>query len=347
MLQPIIPVHVLQDALAEPIMLEHPKAMQAIAATIEKTQELQKKKPSKLEDPRPGEPDIFIFDAERGENLPGVLVWNEGSSKPFPVEDEQSARAMNNADMYRRFLKAQARRNSLDNKGVNLRAVVRYGDKMVNAFCTDHDGEPIMVYGEGDGEAFLDFTLDPFISFHEGRHAVSGEDNGLVYLGMPGALNEHLSDVDAVAGMHWHQGLAIADLADLKDAWVIGGPVIGQSLKNEGWRGIRDMAAAKAYPRDPQPKHMRGIYIGIEDNGGVHINSGIPNHVFERFCMLASEKGVRYSFEQPYQIWYRVGDMLNAWSSFRDFKNECVSACEQIHPELLSAMKEAFKAVGL
>lgn len=346
MMHPIIPVHVLQDALLEPVLNDCPQSIKALAATIERTQEFQKKKPAKLDDPRPGEPDIFVFDAERGEELPGKLVWNEGSSKPVPVEDEQVVRALNNADMYRRFL-GRVNRNSLDNKGVNLRAVVRYGDKMVNAFCTDNGGEPIMVYGEGDGVAFLDFTHDPFISFHEGRHAVSGEDNGLIYLGMPGALNEHLSDVDAVAGMHWHHGTSLVEASRLKDSWVIGAPVIGQSLKAEGWRGIRDMAEAKAYPKDPQPKHMSRIYVGIEDNGGVHINSGIPNHVFERFCMFASDKGVKYSFEEPYKIWYAVGDALGTFSHFRDFREQLMHICEEMYPELISCMKEALKAVGL
>ena len=32
--------------------------------------------------------------------------------------------------------------------------------------------------------------------------------------------------------------------------------------------------------KDPQPAHMRDYVVTLEDNGGVHINSGIPNHAF-------------------------------------------------------------------
>jgi Zn-dependent metalloprotease len=32
--------------------------------------------------------------------------------------------------------------------------------------------------------------------------------------------------------------------------------------------------------KDPQPAHMKNIYKGTADHGGVHINSGIPNHAF-------------------------------------------------------------------
>jgi Zn-dependent metalloprotease len=51
-------------------------------------------------------------------------------------------------------------------------------------------------------------------------------------------------------------------------------------------RAIRTLKAEKAYENDPdlgtdrQPKHTRDKYTGEEDNGGVHINSGIPNHAF-------------------------------------------------------------------
>jgi Zn-dependent metalloprotease len=32
--------------------------------------------------------------------------------------------------------------------------------------------------------------------------------------------------------------------------------------------------------KDPQPSDMSGYFQGSDDNGGVHINSGIPNHAF-------------------------------------------------------------------
>jgi Zn-dependent metalloprotease len=77
-------------------------------------------------------------------------------------------------------------------------------------------------------------------------------------------------------------------------------PRTGSSEKNCSWQeqflpgvkgvGLRSMSnPGSAYddPRlgkDPQPKHMSG-YAQLantqdQDNGGVHFNSGIPNHAF-------------------------------------------------------------------
>ena len=38
--------------------------------------------------------------------------------------------------------------------------------------------------------------------------------------------------------------------------------------------------------QDPQPYHMDFYVNTTDDNGGVHINSGIPNHAFYLYCML-------------------------------------------------------------
>ena len=51
-------------------------------------------------------------------------------------------------------------------------------------------------------------------------------------------------------------------------------------------RALRSMRApGTAYDddvlgRDPQPAHMDGYVRTTDDNGGVHINSGIPNRAF-------------------------------------------------------------------
>ena len=42
--------------------------------------------------------------------------------------------------------------------------------------------------------------------------------------------------------------------------------------------------------RDPQPSHMRDHVDTVEDNGGVHINSGILNHAFYRAAMAIGGK---------------------------------------------------------
>jgi Zn-dependent metalloprotease len=54
--------------------------------------------------------------------------------------------------------------------------------------------------------------------------------------------------------------------------------------------------------KDPQPDHMSHYDRTFEDNGGVHINSGIPNHAF---YVTAAELG-GYSWERAGLIWYET-----------------------------------------
>ena len=67
--------------------------------------------------------------------------------------------------------------------------------------------------------------------------------------------------------------------------------------------------------KDPQPAHMRDYVDTVEDNGGVHINSGIPNHAF---YVVAKEIG-GYAWEKAGQIWYvTLRDKLGSQSDFQD-----------------------------
>lgn len=352
----IIPIEVLKHAFDEKVVQDLPATAKALANTIDKTEEFLRKRDDALpkEEGNPDIAEIFIFDADREEKLPGKSVWDEVRGGPFPIADEQSARALNNARRHRNFLAEVDKRNSLDGKGVNLRCVVRFGDKMVNAFQTMHEGRPIMVYGEGDGKAFLDFTLSYNVAAHEGEHAITAyeaciESNsmlgvGLQYHGMSGALNEMFSDVRGICAQHRFDGTDIA-----ASMWLIGPEIIGQLLKDQGWQAIRTFKNEKAYPKDSQPKHMKNLYLGIQDNAGVHINSGIVNHLFYLFCCAGFDAGiVRYSWEQPNTIWKKARRILpHPMANFWDFKTALIQATQELHPELLPQMNAAIKGVGL
>jgi Zn-dependent metalloprotease len=64
---------------------------------------------------------------------------------------------------------------------------------------------------------------------------------------------------------------------------------------------------------DPQPKHLRDKYTGGADSGGVHINSGIPNHAF---YLVATALG-GYAWEKAGRIWYQTMLALTPNSGFR------------------------------
>ncbi len=69
--------------------------------------------------------------------------------------------------------------------------------------------------------------------------------------------------------------------------------------------------------KDPQPAHMDDYVSTYEDNGGVHINSGIPNHAF---YLLATALGGN-AWERAGQIWYDTltGGQLPADADFAGF----------------------------
>src|SRR5207249_2669613 len=54
--------------------------------------------------------------------------------------------------------------------------------------------------------------------------------------------------------------------------------------------------------RDPQPADMAHYVHTGSDNGGVHINSGIPNRAF---CLTALHLG-GYAWQKAGLIWYRA-----------------------------------------
>jgi Zn-dependent metalloprotease len=54
--------------------------------------------------------------------------------------------------------------------------------------------------------------------------------------------------------------------------------------------------------KDPQPGHIRAYVRTYEDNGGVHINSGIPNRAF---YLVATHLG-GYPWEKAERIWYET-----------------------------------------
>lgn len=145
-----------------------------------------------------------------------------------------------------------------------------------------------MLYGDGDGVRFGRFTSSPEVIGHELTHGVIQYESNLEYQDEPGALNESFADVMSMQVEQKSKGHSV-EQAD----WWLGGELL---LPDVGAKGLRTFTADKAYENhpllgtDPQPKHYRDKFTGAADNGGVHINSGIPNHAF---YLVATELGGR------------------------------------------------------
>jgi len=126
--------------------------------------------------------------------------------------------------------------------------------------------------------------------------------------------------------------------------WLIGSDLF---LPGVQARGLRDMAnPGTAYDdpdlgRDPQPAHMDGYVDTTEDNGGVHLNSGIPNRAFQ----LAATAIGGSSAEGAGRIWYAAltGGEVGARTDFAGF----AAATVAVAGEHADAVAEAWSTVGV
>ena len=283
-------------------------------------------------------PNRVIHDATHDTSLPGTVVRSEGDPAS---EDAAVNEAYDGLGATWELWHAAYGRNSLDDKGLGLLATVHYGTDYDNAFW---DGTQ-MVFGDGDGEVLLGFTRSLDVIGHELAHGVTQYTSGLVYQDQAGALNEHVSDVF---------GILVKQRALGQDAqesdWLIGAELLGPTVKGVGLRSMREPGTAYDDPRlgkDPQPGHMRDFVVTDEDNGGVHINSGIPNKAFH---LVATTLGGN-AWERPGAIWYAAitGD-IKADCDFAAFAALTEAAALAAHGEdsaEVEAVRAAWRDVGV
>lgn len=236
-----------------------------------------------------------VHDMEGAERpLPGVIRRTEnGPASDDPVVNQ----AFEAAGITYQYYKSLFGRESLDGAGYPLISSVHFGSNVANAFWNGQQ----MVYGEPDGHFFLPFTHSLAIAAHEMTHGVLNFTTSLAYADEPGALNESFCDVMGLTVEHWHRGFGIAD-----GPWLLGGEIVGPGL--DGVAGFRSFTADKAFDNhpvigsDPQPKHFDHYVETTDDNGGVHINSGIANHAF----YLAAQALGGNLWDRAAPIWYHA-----------------------------------------
>jgi len=265
-----------------------------------------------------------IYDARNGSNLPGTVVRKEGD---VPVSDVAVNEAYDGSGITYDLFNDVYQRNSIDGNGMRLDSTVHYRQGYDNAFW---DGEQ-MVYGDGDENLPVDerlfnrFTIALDVIGHELTHGVTQFEAKLTYSLQPGALNESMSDVfgSLVKQYKLQQTATEAD-------WIIGAGLLTENVNGVGIRSMKAPGTAYDDPvlgKDPQPAHMRDYVNTIADNGGVHINSGIPNYAF---YVTAVELG-GYAWEKAGQIWYvALKDKLAASSKFQDCANLTYQAAGEL-----------------
>lgn len=285
-----------------------------------------------------GKPQRTIYDARHGTDLPGRKVRGEGED---PGRDATVNRAYAGLGATFELLLTAYQRDSIDGNGLPLDATVHYDRDYNNAFW---NGEQ-MVFGDGDGEIFLDFTIPIDVIGHELVHGVTQYTANLTYFGQPGALNESVSDVFGSLIKQYTLGQTAAE-AD----WLIGAGLLAPRVTGVALRSMKEPGTAyddDVLGKDPQPASMDDYVRTGRDNGGVHINSGIPNHAF----YLAATALGGHAWERAGQVWYDVltGGELKQQAMFTDFATLTVKAARERFGdgEELDAVSKAWEQVGV
>ncbi|WP_030338120.1 M4 family metallopeptidase [Streptomyces sp. NRRL S-1022] len=271
----------------------------------------------------PGHGRRTVFDCGQGRVLPtATLVRTEEGTAS---KDASVNRAFDGLGLTRDFYQEVLQRDSVDGLGMRLDGYVHFDESYNNAFW---DGRQ-MVFGDGDGRMFTDFTAAIDVIAHELTHGVTEYTAGLAYHHQPGALNESVSDVFGSLVKQWsaHQSAETAD-------WLIGAEVFTPGTDADALRSLKAPGEAYNNPvfgKDPQPGHM-SRYVNLPntergDYGGVHINSGIPN---KAFYLTATRIG-GFAWQAPGLIWYESLKASSIQTQFQDFADTTYQKAEELY----------------
>lgn len=286
----------------------------------------------------PGTKRRTIYDCQHETKLPGKLV--RGEEDPA-TNDRAADEAYDYSGATYDFFKSVYGRNSIDDRGMRLDSSVHYGVNYDNAFWNGMQ----MVYGDGDGEIFQSFTSAIEVVGHELTHGIIQCESGLIYYGQAGALNESFADVFGVLVKQWSLKQTAAE-AD----WLIGAGLFTKNVKATALRSMKAPGTAYDDPnlgKDPQPAHMNDYYKGKADNGGVHINSGIPNRAF----YIAATQIGGYAWDPAGRIWYdALCNRLRPTSDFRSAAKATIDSAGALcgpGSKEQQAVRSAWEQVGV
>lgn len=268
--------------------------------------------------------------------MPGRLVLDELSGACS--DDADLNACFTNAGTVYDFLKDVLGWDSLDGKGMDLISSGHFGQRYNNAFWNGRQ----MAYGDGDGYTFRSLHSSLDVAAHEMGHGIIDNTCRLIYKGQSGALNESLADVYGVTIEQWKVKVSSA-----RATWLLGEGVIGPASTAKALRSFtKDPAyqGDRIFGTDPQPKHMSGYIHTSEDNGGVHLNSGIPNHAYYLFCMKLGGA----SYDRPIRVWHAAMKRLWFWHGFGSMAKQTIRAAQEMYgADVAQAAREAWAEVGI
>jgi Zn-dependent metalloprotease len=197
-----------------------------------------------------------------------------------------------------------------------------------------------VVFGEGDGEIFIDFALSDEVLAHEFAHGVTQYAVGFNFSDESGALNESMSDVFCSVFRQWRHRLS-AERAD----WQIGSSILGPVARAHGFNCLRSLSEpGSAGCLAPQPQH----FSAYDPSGDAHVNSGIPNHAFYLAAMAIGGN----TWDRVALIWYSAlsNGRRQPNMTFNDFAALTVQRASLLFRNsapVPKAVEQAWKDVGV
>ena len=165
--------------------------------------------------------------------------------------------------------------DSFNGGGASMVSIVHIPDiDRNNAFW---NGQAVF-YGDGDGIDIRELSGALDVVGHEWTHAVIQYTSNLIYQNESGALSESFSDQMGTSIEFWAGEATSSNCTQVVSGecadWLIGEDVWNW---NSDLPGLRNMADPEEYG---DPDHYSEWDDDLGDNGGVHTNSGIPNHAY-------------------------------------------------------------------
>ena len=260
--------------------------------------------------------------------LPGTLIRTEGQAPSGPSNTTDALNAYNFVGHAYDYFFTQHGRDSFDNLGTEIKSTVRYCDLNMELPCPyDNafwDGAQL-AYGAG-------FTVADDVVAHEFTHGVIEKTANLFYYMQSGALNESYADIfgetiDQTNGTSEPGG----------SRWMVGEELPG---------GAERHMLTPNLPPYSDPGKMSDSQFRCdtdpiaEDAGGVHTNSGVPNHAFalmvdgggyNSFTISPLDGNQATSILKAAKIQYRaLTQYLTSASDFLDNYNAIQQACTDL-----------------
>jgi thermolysin len=277
---------------------------------------------------------IYTYDAAFRTRTPGSL-WSDSDNYLNASYDAPAVSAHVNAAAVYDFYLNEFNRKSYDNNNAQLKSTVHYSRNYNNAFWNGSQ----MVYGDGDGDVFYPLSGALDVVAHELTHAVTEYTCDLIYQNESGAINEALSDI---------MGTRVEFYYNDNPDYLIGEDISGPGLGSVALRSMADPTLMG------DPDHYSVRYTGTQDNGGVHINSGIIN----KAAYLMAEGGTHYNvrvtgmgIDKTAEVFYRcMTNYLTSSSDFSTLRNTAIQAASDLYGSSsaeVTTVIAAFNAVGI